>query len=198
MKTEDLQNIGLSEDQIKAVFALNGKDIEAQKAKVSAMETERDNYKSQFETVSASLKRFDGINPDDIRAEIERANKALTDAQNDFNARILQRDQRDWLNAQFNEYGVTSPYARRQLAADAMSAESGLAWKDGAFYGFNDFMNAAKANDNTLFKTKEEREAETAAAAKPTETAAESKPHIVHPLGNNESSSGTGNAPRFF
>ena len=32
MKTEELTALGLNEDQVKQVFALNGKDVEAAKA----------------------------------------------------------------------------------------------------------------------------------------------------------------------
>lgn len=32
MKTEELTALGLTEDQVKQVFALNGKDVEAAKA----------------------------------------------------------------------------------------------------------------------------------------------------------------------
>lgn len=48
-----------------------------------------------------------------------------------------------------------------------MSEETGLTWKDGAFFGFDDFMKAAKEQDAALYQTAEEKaEAEKAAELK--------------------------------
>lgn len=49
--------------------------------------------------------------------------------------------------------------------SDCMSEESGLTWKDGAFFGFDDFMKAAKEKDESLYQTAEEKEAAAKAAA---------------------------------
>ena len=56
-----------------------------------------------------------------------------------------------------DEYGVESPYARKQLEAEVMAEGSGLSWKDGAYFGFDDFMKAAKEKDKSLYETAEEK-----------------------------------------
>ena len=40
-----------------------------------------------------------------------------------------------------------------------MAEDSGLSWKDGAYYGFDDFMKSAKEKDNGLYQTAEEKAA---------------------------------------
>ena len=169
MKTEELTALGLTEEQVKGVFALNGKDIEAEKAKgkkaLEAAEADRDNYKTQLDTATETLKSFEGIDPANVNKEIADLRAKIDQAEKDHAAKLTQRDQSDWLEAQLNEYGVTSPYARRQLKADIMSTESGLTWKDGAYMGFGDYMKSAKEKDSSLYQTAEEKAAAERAAA---------------------------------
>ena len=163
MKTEELTALGLTEDQVKGVFALNGKDIEAEKAKgkkaLEAAEADRDNYKTQLDTATETLKGFEGIDPAKIQQEVADWKAKAEQAEKDFAAKLTQRDQSDWLKAKMDEYGVTSPYARKQLIAEIMDAENGLKWKDGAYLGLDDYMKSAKEKDAGLYQTEEEKAA---------------------------------------
>lgn len=158
MKTEELTAIGLTEEQATQVLAMNGKDIEKHKKQIATVEGERDNYKTQLDTANETLKKFDGIDPQKIQDEIQTYKTQAKEAEEKFTRQITQRDQKDWINTKLDEYGVTSPYARRQLTTDCMADDSGLKWKDGAFFGFDDFMKAAKEKDNSLYQTAEEKE----------------------------------------
>lgn len=162
MKTEELTAIGLSEDQATQVLAIHGKDIEKHKKTITTLETERDGLRGQLNTAESTLKKFEGIDPQQIQQEIQTYKQQAEDAQKNFDAQITARDQKDWLKQKFDEYGVTSPYARKQLEAECMAEGSGCTWKDGAYFGFDDYMKAAKAKDNSLYMTAEEK----AAAAK--------------------------------
>lgn len=157
MKTEELTAIGLTEEQATQVLAINGKDIEKHKSRITALEGERDNYKSQLDTANTTLKKFEGIDPTKIQEEIQTYKTQAEEAEKNFNRQITQRDQKDWIQTKLDEYGVTSPFARRQLTSDCMAEDSGLTWKDGSFFGFDDFMKAAKEKDNSLYLTAEEK-----------------------------------------
>ena len=167
MKTEELTAIGLTEEQASQVLAMNGKDIEKHKKQITTLEGERDAANAQLAEANATLKKFEGIDPQQIQTELQTYKTKAEEAEKNYNRQITQRDQRDWINSKLDEYGVTSPYARRQLTSDCMAEDSGLSWKDGAFFGFDDFMKAAKTKDNGLYQTAEEKaEAEKAAALK--------------------------------
>lgn len=161
MKTEELTALGLTEDQVKGVFALNGKDVEAEKAKgkkaLETAEADRDNYKTQLDTATETLKKFEGIDPAKIQQEVADWKAKAEQAEKDFTAKLTQRDQRDWIKVKMDEYGVASPYARKQLEAEIMDAENGLKWKDGAFMGLDDYMKAAKEKDKDLYLTADEK-----------------------------------------
>ncbi|MFQ6962945.1 MAG: hypothetical protein ACLRR6_02105 [Oscillospiraceae bacterium] len=74
MKTEELTALGLNEDQVKQVFALNGKDVEAAKAAkdktIADLTAERDGLKTRLDTAETTLKKFEGIDPQQIQQEI--------------------------------------------------------------------------------------------------------------------------------
>lgn len=183
MKTAELKELGLTDEQIAQVFAINGKDIEGAKAAkdktIADLTAERDNLKAQLDTAETTLKNFEGIDPEKMQQEIQTYKQNAEDAKKEYAKQLLQRDQRDWLKGKLDEYGVASPYARKQLIADCMDADSGLKWKDGAFFGFDDFMQKAKEQDAGLYQTAEEKAAAEKAAAE-----AEKAPKFTDPVGD--------------
>lgn len=179
MKTEELIAIGLTEDQATQVLAMNGKDIEKHKRQITALEGERDAFKAQFDTANTTLKKFEGIDLQQIQQELQTYKTQAEEAEKKYTRELTQRDQKDWINKKLDEYGVTSPYARRQLTSDIMTEDSGLSWKDGAYFGFDDFMKSAKAKDNGLYQTAEEK----AAAEKDAAQKAKA-PTFTGPLGD--------------
>ena len=164
MKTEELTALGLTDEQVKSVFAMHGKDtttLQNENAtltkSVADLTAERDNLTSQLKAANDTLAKFGDNTPETMQAEIQKYQKQAEDAEKEFKAQLTARDQRDWIKTRLDEYGVTSPYARAALETELMSADSGLTWKDNSFYGFDDYMKAAKAKDNTLYQTAEEK-----------------------------------------
>lgn len=185
MKTEELTALGLTDEQVKSVFAMHGKDITPLQQEnatltksISDLTAERDNLDKQLKAANDTLAKFGDNTPETMQAEIQKYKQQAEDAEKDFKAQLIARDQKDWIGKQLDEYGVTSPYARAALEAELMSAESGLKWKDNTFFGFDDFMKAAKAKDTTLYQTAEEK-----AAAKKQAELEDKKPEFVAPLG---------------
>ncbi len=167
MKKEELTAIGLSEEVADKVLVIHGKDIEKHKTRITTLEGERDNYKTQLDTANETLKRFDGIDPDKIQEELQAHKTRADEAEKNYNLKLTQREQSDWLEEKLNEYGVSSPYARKQLISEILSEKDGLPWKDGAFLGFDDYMKSAKEKDTGLYQTAEEKaEAEKASKLK--------------------------------
>ena len=193
MKTAELTALGISEEVATQVLAINGKDIEYAKAtvttakdkEIAAITSERDGLQTQLDTANETLKKFDGIDPQQIQSELQTYKTKAEEAEKEFNRQITARDQKDWITAKLDEYGVKSPLARKQITSEVMSESDGLKWqpaKDGkaaAFYGFDDYMKAAKAEDPALYLTKEEQaEAEKQARLK------EKAPAFTGPTGD--------------
>ena len=132
-------------------------DYDKQAKKLEAAESDRDTYKEQLDTANETLEKFEDIDPDKQAAEIEKYKQVAKEAQETASKQILQRDQRDYLNAEFEKLGISSDRTRKSLMADIMS-EDGLKWKDGAFMGLSDFL--AKENEKDHFyQTEDEKKA---------------------------------------
>lgn len=176
MKKDDLTALGLTDEQIKGVQALNGKDIESHKSALTAAEQERDDLKGQvttlqgqLDTANATINKFGDATPESIaqlKTDVATYKQQATDTQKKYEADITQRDQKAWITAQLDEYGVKSPLARKAITAEVMSSDNGLQWRNDKFMGFADYMKDAKAENPDLYQTKEEQEAAAAEAKK--------------------------------
>ena len=79
-------------------------DWQNQKDKVSNLET-------QLNTAKEDLKKFEGVNADDLQKQIVDLNKKLSDAETEYNAKIADRDFHDLLNAGIAERNGLNPKA---------------------------------------------------------------------------------------
>ena len=59
---------------------------------LSKVEGERDDWKERAETAEETLKGFDGIDPANIKSELETWKQKVADAEKEFNAKIYDRD----------------------------------------------------------------------------------------------------------
>lgn len=102
MKTEELKALGLTDDQIKEVFKLNGVDVNAEKDK---HKTEVDGLKAQLSTATESLKKFDGIDPSKLTETITELNQKLASQKADYEQKIADRDFNDLLTGAISRAG---------------------------------------------------------------------------------------------
>lgn len=161
MKKEELTAIGIAEDVAAKVLEINGRDIEHAKAvkdkEIKSITDERDEFKTRAETAEGTLRNFEGIDPQKIQAELQSWKDKAATAEKDYTAKITQRDQRDWIKGKLDSYGVASPYARDAIVSECMADSTGLKWKDGEFFGFDEYMQKAKEKDPSLYQTAEEK-----------------------------------------
>lgn len=115
MKTEFLKELGLNEEQIKAIMAENGKDIQREQDKLSKVEAERENYKSQLETAQAALKEFEGVDVNNLKSEIEKLQNTLKEKEEQYQKELADRDFNALLERQINEFGGRNVKAVKAL-----------------------------------------------------------------------------------
>lgn len=72
MKREFLKELGLEQEVIDKIMGEAGKDVEAEKAKVSAAEAERDKYKEQLDAATVELDKFKDMKPEELQATIDQ------------------------------------------------------------------------------------------------------------------------------
>ena len=116
---------------------------------LSKVENERDNWKIRAETAEATLKNFDGIDPETIKTELATWKQKAENAEKDFKDKIYERDFADSLKSALEEVKFSSEAAKKAVMADIKAA--GLKLKDGKILGLNDLLDQMKKDDASAF-----------------------------------------------
>ena len=75
----------------KAAFEKAWKENYRTKADYDKVAEQRDNYKSQYDTVSGELKKFDGVDPEGLQSEIKRLRDDLKKKDDEYAAKEADR-----------------------------------------------------------------------------------------------------------
>lgn len=157
MKTEDLKAQGLTDEQIQFVMAENGKDLKKFQKENETLTSERDNWKQKAETAEETLKKFDGIDPEQMKSEVETWKQKAQDAEKDYQQKIYDRDFNDALKTAFDEIKFSSDAAKRAVMAEVR--EAGLKLNDGKILGLNDLIGQIKEKDASAFVDEQQEKA---------------------------------------
>lgn len=152
VKILESQGITLTDEQSKAVIkevSENYKTIAEHDKKVTALELERDNYKTQLETASKTLKTFDGIEPDKIKDQLDEYEKKLKTLDEEHKKELYHRDFGDALKAAVGEYKFSSKAAEKSVMKEIEDA--GLKLVDGKIVGLKEMMEIIKERDASAF-----------------------------------------------
>lgn len=138
MKTEDLKALGLNDDQVQKVFAMNGTDMNDLKQQVTTLTTERDAARSQL---GEANKKLEGYDPE-WRAKAEKAEndakEQVAALQNDFAAQTA-----------ISAVKFSSESAKKAFLSDLKAKNLHL--QEGKLLGFDDYLANYKKNDPGAF-----------------------------------------------
>ncbi|NVF11019.1 phage scaffolding protein [Anaerococcus sp. AGMB00486] len=154
MKTEELKEIGLNDEQIAAVFKLRGKEVEDYnqlKNNFETLKTENENFKNQVASANEQIEAFKDMDIESIKASAEEYKNKYEQAQ------IKAKEDMD--NITLNnaiDLGLVNAGSRNLKAAKALLDIDSL--KDSK--NLNDDLKAQidglKESDSYLFKIEEE------------------------------------------
>lgn len=88
MKREFLEELKLEKDVIDKIMAENGKDIETEKQKVTAKQTELDGVKTQLTEANKQIESFKGMNIEDIKKSAEDYKTKFEEAEKNHKAEL--------------------------------------------------------------------------------------------------------------
>lgn len=176
MKTEDLKEKGLTDEQISYVMAENGKSISKLQDEVKSLKDDRDAYKKRAEDAEETLKGFEGKDFDAMTKELEDYKKKAEDSKKEFDKAIYDRDFNDALKVELEGYKFSSESAKKAVMSEIR--EAGLKLKDGKILGLSDLIGQIKSTDAGAFVDEEEEEAE------------QNKARFTQPKGGNGGSNG--------
>lgn len=81
MKKEELKTLGLSDEQITAVFKINGLDIEGLKAELKEKETEAETVRAQLQTANKEIENFKGLDVEAIKQKADEYKTKFEEAE---------------------------------------------------------------------------------------------------------------------
>lgn len=140
--------IELTDEQRAAItkaVAENYKTVNEFNSKVTKLEGERDSWKDQYTGVKTSLDKFDGVNVDDLKAQIAEQKKKAEDAEKNANEKLAARDYADAVKA--NTAGIKFSSAAAQRDFESQLQSKNLPVNDGKLLGFTDFLAQYKADN---------------------------------------------------
>ena len=158
MKTEDLKEKGLTDEQISYVMAENGKSISALQNENKKLKEDADAMKKRAETAEETLKGFEGKDFDAMQKEIADWKKKAEDSKADYDKQIYERDFNDALKTELEGIKFTSESAKKAVSNEIKNA--GLKLSNGKILGLFDLIAQIKETDAGAFVDDEQAKAE--------------------------------------
>lgn len=149
MKREFLKDMKLTDEQIDAIMAENGKDVNGLKEQVNSLTTEKDGLQSQLTERDTQLKDLKGKvkDSDELTAEIDQLQKANKEAKEKYEA-DLTAQQKSFLV----DKALTDAGARNAKAVSSLLDLDSVEVKDGQLTGLDDQLKALRESDGYMFK----------------------------------------------
>lgn len=124
--------------------------------KIQRIEADRDSWKVRAETAETTLKSFDGVDIQQINAELESWKKKAHDVEQEYQAKVREREFNDALESAMKGYKFSSEAAKRAIMAQIRDEK--LPMKDGEIIGLDDIISQIKESDKAAFVDEEQEE----------------------------------------
>lgn len=138
MKTEELKALGLNDDQVQKVFAMNGTEMNDLKQQITTLTAERDTARNNL---SDANKKLEGYDPE-WRTKAEKA-------ENDAKAQVAAMQQDFAARTAAAGVKFSSESAKRAFLSDLKAKK--LPLQDGKLLGFDDYVASYKKTDPGAF-----------------------------------------------
>lgn len=149
MKREFLKKMELTDEQIDAIMAENGKDVNGLKEQVNSLTTEKDGLQSQLTERDTQLKDLKGKvkDSDELTAEIDKLQKANKEAKEKYEANLTAQQKSFLVDKALTDVG-----ARNAKAVSSLLDLDSVEVKDGQLTGLDDQLKALRESDGYMFK----------------------------------------------
>lgn len=139
MKTEDLKALGLNDDQVQKVFAMNGTDMNDLKQQVATLTTERDAARTQLADANKKLEGYDPEWKAKAAQAQQQADKQVAELKAGYAA-----------DSAASGLKFTSDSAKKAFLSD-LKAKNLPLQDDGTLLGFDDYVASYKKTDPGAF-----------------------------------------------
>lgn len=139
MKTEDLKALGLSDEQVQRVFAMNGEEMNGLKASVATLTAERDTARTSLADANKKLEGYDPEWKAKAAQAQQQADKQVAELKAGYAA-----------DSAASGLKFTSDSAKKAFLTD-LKAKNLPLQDDGTLLGFDDYVASYKKTDPGAF-----------------------------------------------
>lgn len=156
MKTEDLTALGLSEDQIKSVFALNGTDIEKYKAEVEKQKQavnqtkeELEGVKTQLNEANTTIKGFEELDVEGIKKAAEDWKTKYEQDTESLKNQMAAKEYDFAVDRFLGGVKFSSELAKKAVFSEFK--DKGFKLEEGKFLGADDYIKSLQETNPAAF-----------------------------------------------
>ena len=133
MKKEELLEIGLTEEQANKVFAMNGQDVEREKAKTTAAKADLADVRGELSTAKTELETLKASSGDAsaIQQQLTELQAKYDKDTGDLKGQLADRDYADAISRAISGKGLKFSSKSAERAFTAALKEQKLELKDG-------------------------------------------------------------------
>lgn len=153
MKREFLEELKLEKEVIDKIMAENGKDIEAEKQKLTTKQTELDGLKTQLTEANKQIESFKGMDIEGIKKAADDWKAKAETAEAEAQKKIAELQFDYALETELTKAGARNPKTIR-----ALLNMDGLKNVDGNIVGLKDQIEKLKTDESYLFVEEEDHE----------------------------------------
>ena len=148
MQRNELEKLGLEKDAIDQIMALHGRDIEANKAKVSAIEAERDGLKSQLDEAAKAIEGFKALDIEGVKKQADEWKAKAEQAKVEAEKQVYQVRYESALSD-----ALKASKAKNVKAVRALLNEADLKLTDDGLVGLKEQLEKVKPENDYLFES---------------------------------------------
>ena len=146
MKTEDLKNQGLTDEQISFVMSENGKDIEKFKTENETNKTELKSVKEQLKSANETIESYKNMNIEDIKKSADDYKAKFERSENERKSEIEKLKLSHAI-----DNALTKAGAKNLNAVKATLDLSNVKLDGDKLLGFDDLLKNSKEQDSYLY-----------------------------------------------
>ncbi len=121
MKTDDLKALGLNDDQVQRVFAMNGEELNSLKASVATLTAERDTARTNLADAN---KKLEGYDPDWKQKATDAEQKAAAQRKAEEKAAAIAAWKEDKAKRDAEKLAKKDPKAAKKAAKEKKPAKA--------------------------------------------------------------------------
>lgn len=153
MERKFLEGLGLEKEVIDQILNQNSAEIGKHKKAMEAAETERDTLKTQLDEANQTIKGFEGLDVEGIKAKADEWEKKYGEDTQALRDQLAAKEYEYSVSGAVSGLKFSSESARKAFVADLTAKK--LPVQDGKLLGMEDFVKAYKETDPNAFDSGE-------------------------------------------